>query len=294
MPSLLKVHFGYEQMGWSLSLYNSTADLAALEIRTLRLMPMLMRLMGTGVKTDHLLLSDVAKWRDRRVMSIGYITTSVPDTQVKGKYGRQGVKGQLIDPPDPWWTGVQVRLRGTSDKEKGRIFLRGIPDELIQYPLGLVDRGGWKNAYNLFRIHLKDPVEGWQIRITLGDDINPAIALSEVEQVSVSPWAKVHFTTRVAHGLVTGTRVRIGRVAEVPTLNGLHNVTEIIDADTFAVVIQDPDLTLNVPVTIKDGTMRKIVLAYKQIEDVSLGRIITHLPARRFGQLRGSNPVRES
>lgn len=180
---------------------------------------------------------------------------------------RSGTYGNKTS--DPTFVSLLLRLSAT-DLYRRPVFLRGVPDELIDGQTFRPD-ATWTNNFNDFGRYL---VRGFRIRVN-DRNANPLLNGTKIDSTGV-------VTTVQAHGLIRGDFVRFRRVKTSPKTQGSWMVDQVVDANNFKVLNWDTRGAFN-----KLFLVQKQFIAGYQITDYDWERLVSRRSGRPFGQPAG-------
>lgn len=286
MPITAKVtfNFRYKQAGNSFSLYNVTPSLEQLGNTpdgksgpVEKLIQLWMQLLGTGVECPYVRVSDETIVGDSLFFDRSYITIGTQDIPPTG-INTVLVKTIESDFPDFYDTSALVVL-SASTTQKGRIFMRFIPDDLVQYPLGLVPNRNWDNGFKAFVKQLI--ADKWCIRSLADANVNKRFKIKAVTRTAAGENLTVE--TFEAHGIVAKDTVRVSRVVGSAGTNGVFTVDTAPSATTLT-LLNTAGTTVKVG---SKGTVRKLQVLYPAITAAAYRYATRRKSGRPFGAPRG-------
>jgi hypothetical protein len=227
-------YFRYKQAGYTFSLYNVCPSLEALTGGAKpkgspidNALQAYMQLLGSGVESPYVRVSDQAIAGDSLFYDRTYVTISTEDITSPGINTVQ-VKVITGDFPDFYDTAALVTL-SASNTQKGRIFMRFIPDSLVQYPFGLVPDRNWDNAFKRFIAQLI--TDKWCLRCLVDANTNAPKPIIQVARPAANQEYLVN--TFVNHGFNPNQTVRLSRVQGTNAPNGVYLVSTTPSATSF-------------------------------------------------------------
>lgn len=285
----------YKVAGNSFSLYNVAASLEALGQGTEqnlspvdKLIRAYLTLLGVDVECPYIRLSDENLIGDALPLDRTYLTFNAenggalqPATSSANSSGIVQVKTAVDSFPDFYDTSVMVSV-AASNTQKGRIFMRFIPDSIVSYPVGLKPTKLWLDAFDNFK---KAVIDGkWCIK-SLGDA--NTFKPYKIKQITRNASGEnLTVTTQAPYELAVNNTVRISRADGVGFQNGLYIIDTTPTTTTFT--LQGTAGTSLV--VAKGGTVRKREYQYPVIKTVQFRYVTRRKSGRPFGQPVGRRP----
>lgn len=289
MPVTAKCTFfmKYKSAGVSFSLYNVVASLEALTTaRGQRgsiidvFLQRYMTLLGAGVECPYVRISNEEVVGDSLFFDKTYITIAsgiIPQTTPRVVQ----VKSADDDNPDAPNTAILISL-AASTTQKGRVFQRFVPDNAINYPIGLNPDQPWSKAFDAWLAAVV--ADKWCIR-ALGDaTAYPSKAITTITRAA--PGDNMTVTTLANHGLNVGNVVRIGRNSGGKGVNGVWTVGSTPTTTTFT-LLNSAGATLSVGT---GGYVRQRIFQFPQITSGTYRRVTSRKAGRPFDVPRGRRP----
>lgn len=280
----------YKQAGCSFSLYKKPDTLKELVLQSPidklspidRFVDSYVPLLGAGVEVPYVRISNEALKGDSEFYDRPRIAISTGSVNPASSKTRQ-VKTVTSDESDFYNTAVNVVLYASST-QKGRMFMRFVPDNIINYPVGLNPEGEWVKAFDRWKaVVAKD---GWCIRALADYTTAPEKVVKNITRTVAG--ANLLVTTDGAHGIAPGKTVRISRsVPETTFKNGLYICDSTLTPDTM-LLRNTPGSQLTVATA---GTVRRHELEFVPIIDMSARNVTGRKAGRPFGLPVGRRKV---
>jgi hypothetical protein len=248
--------------GWSESYHNTLTTLAGVLTQAKSLLPLRVALLGGSSALQFVRVSDDEQKRDSQIFR-------VPSNQQRSTTYK-------LNGSDPGNTSLPVRLDAT-DKVRRTVYMRGLPDVLVQDGGFWAPDGTWVGAWNLYLAELIG--KGWAIkaRTALVAPVNVTGALQTL------PGGVVTVTTAAAHGLVQGDYATISGVQGAKIINGTFAVVGPTTGTTFPI-----QLNSIMPAYTGLGTVNKLAYSLKSIAGGSYPLTVSERKAGRpFSSPRG-------
>lgn len=281
----------YKQAGNSFSLYNNTPSLEALGIQpggakgpVDRLWLSYLPLLGTGVEAPYVRISDEKIVGDSLFFDRTYVTIGSEAIPPAGINVVQ-VKTIHEDFPDFYDTSVLVVL-AASTTQKGRIFMRFVPDDIINYPIGLNPDRNWDKQFEAFKKQLI--ADKWCIRSLADANAQPRFKIKSITRAAAGD--PVTVTTFDAVNYAAKDIVRLSRVKSATLSNGVYTVLDAPSSTTFRLQGTEGS-TLAVSTK---GSVRRLIVQYPAITNAGYRYVTRRKSGRPFGVPRGRLPARSS
>jgi hypothetical protein len=271
----------YQQAGVSFNIYSKPDNLEAMLQPTgaaknskidrfwLTFLPML----GSGITGPYVRISNEAVRNDSLFFDKQYLTISTNDIPQNGINVVQ-VKVIDSDEPDFCNTSALVSLAASST-QKGRLFMRFIPDNIVDYPVGLNPTIEWDKQFKKWVALLV--ADQWCIRCLADDVTQPPKPIQKVFRTASGENLSV--TTYENHGYNVKDVVRISKVSGSAGTNGIFTVDTVTNATTFT-LRNTTGTTINVGT---GGFARKRVFEYPTITNAGYRRVTGRKAGRPFG-----------
>lgn len=238
-------YFNCKGAGWSHTFYLSEPTLGAAQKKWEIYIDKHMLLMSSQVACNYYRISNVD---DRKVAVL--VNTDFT--------------GAIDSPADMPWTGIMVDLR-TSDNEKRKIVLHGVPDEVTSQPWTARPIGPmFNNPYVVW----KNWILANQLYLRVQ---NPTGVYKDIDAIVIDVNGHVKVTTTAAHGFSANPLLRFLGVRTVPGLSGTWRSVKV---DATSVYL--PKTNMNHIAVIGNGKVKELAYSYHAINQTQALR-----PAKR-------------
>ena len=272
--------FRYKQAGYSFSLYNICPSLESLaDPKTGKgpidnLLKQYMQLLGTNVESPYCRVSDEALRGDSLFFDRTYQTISTSTVPPATAINQVLVKTIEDDYPDFYDTSALVVL-AASTTQKGRIFMRFLPDNIVNYPIGLNPDVNWDKQFTRFVQQLI--TDKWCVKCLADANTEKPINIQTVTRTA--PGANLLVTTFATHGYAAQNVVRLSKVQGAPSINGIYTVDTVPTGTTFTLA-NTSGLALG-GYTL--GTVRRRIVQYPAITAGGYRYVTRRKAGRPFG-----------
>lgn len=254
--------------GWSEGIYNQGADLTTTLANAVRLLPLRVRLLGTGARLTMIRVSDDEVKRDSRV----YI---VPP-------GDQANTATHSDPHDNANLCILLRLEASDPIARRSLYLRGFADKYCASGVFAPD-AAFTAAFNRWKAAIK--ADNWALKIKTG--VYPAINISGFQQVPGENFITV--TTAGNHNFEQGLKVIFSGAKGPGVPRGTQQVLSVPTATSFRVSTTQ---MLGTPTAY--GTVRRQDYALTPCTDVQVVRVSRRATGRPSSSPRGRRSARRA
>jgi len=280
--SLFKVtwFFTYKKAGYSFSLFETNVDINAVLGHAESFNLKTLELLGVGVTSEYIRVSDEANQGDALVRSR---VIGASGTAEDGTGWFSSVIAAEDSPPDPGSVALMITL-GASATAKGRMFMRLVPDSLVVRGPTFIPSVAWTLAFNRWANFLTE-APAYQIRVIPKVGIRRK-SLSQTRTDAADP-AHITMNTIIPNGLVVGDIVLIGGLTgALAYLNGYLGYVDGVTSPTTFTLGWGGAPFVGVVQLFQVGY---VIKQSKQVFDltrpnVAWSRIVTRKIGRPFGQ----------
>lgn len=272
MPSKITFFYSVNKAGFSESFYDSVRGPEALTAAVLSpWVTARMGLCGNETRLDYVRLSTVG---DARKVAILYPKDFGDAVPVIGNYRRRAA-GAASD-----FGGTALLVRKYQGLAFSRIFVRGIPDEIVDGGGNYAPTAGFSVNFDAFNAATVAMAWSWR---GVSGNVNPPAAITNITQN-----ADVTCTYTLGTNLFQGVPILTHAVVRV---NGQKNPKQVNGTQTVVVTGANTCISLReLPVVgfvAGGGKMTYSSLTYKPITKLSVERVVSKRPGAPFGLYRG-------
>lgn len=292
MPVTAKCTFflTYKTSSVTFSLYRQPESLEALNIfdpktgnPVDKLIQAWMKLLGTGVEMPYVRISNEAVNGDAVFFDRQYVTIGSVDPGEGGKIPDGTMKNIMVktiieDDPDFRNTAALVTFAANS-KQKGRVFMRYIPDSIIDFPIGLKPTQEWDKGFIALVKLMK--ADQWRVRCLADEATNPPRKIKRIFRAAAGENLQVE--TTVNHVLAVDDIIRISGVAKTSGARGVWVVDEVVSAT----IVKLRDSAGTATTVANKGTLRKRTYDFPVITNGAWSRVTGRKAGRPFGAPAG-------
>lgn len=274
--------FQAQAAGWSESLYRDGADYEAALDAGMQYAYKRLALCGKGVRITSVRVSKTGVNGDARAKQ-AQLTTSPADVLANPNYQYVPPAYENANVVDPW-TGMNCRLVADG-VERGRIYMRGLPDDLFDGVTGFVPNQAWINAFIEYVNLVKGgySIRGYPRATVLDrkpiDDLIPATGAADTAVVKA-----------FGLGAIEGQHVYIGKArTDKGTFSGRFVLGDGDNVLGFRLLGTNGQFFVYKKQT---GYIRIMSPQVYAISDVRYGQAVSRRVGRPFGQQRGRRSKR--
>lgn len=285
----------YKQSSTTFSFYQKPTSLEALQLFDPkkgnpidRLIKAWLRLLGNAVEVPYVRISDDSVRGDSLPYDHTYVSISnevvgaggtIPDGTLKVTQ----VKTVILDDPDFRNTAVLAQFSANS-RQKAHVFMRYIPDSIIDFPIGLNPTPEWDKSFIALVKLMKD--DQWCIKCQKDETVNPPKNIKRVFRNAAGDNMSVETTAN--HNLAIDDKIRIYGVAKSSEAKGIFTVDTVVSP---TVVTLRDTVGPNTSVTAK-GKLRKREYEYIPITAGAWLRVTGRKAGRPFDAAAGRSKKR--
>lgn len=273
----------YLEYGMTHSLYQIGGDNAhdAVEDRAHKLAEITCTLMGGKAEMPYIRVSNVDTERDATKITTGYYCLGTGEA--KGPGGAVDIEPAIQTAPDVGWTAMMCELRA-NPRQRGRIFLRFIPDDVVNNLPGRPRKGAWNTAFKLWKAHLEAQANGWCIRTKAKNGNTTPRKVRQIVVKGLDPSKLVVDWFGDITTVING-KIRIFGVKSFPNVNGVYSIRNVlgtagVEIDNTAGLVDPQKVGI-------EGKVEYLQYDYPQITAVEEPQIRERRGGRPFGSLPG-------
>jgi len=258
--------------GWSEKLFVTAADATDAITKAEAIAPLRMELCGLRVDMPAIRASQVGINGDSLLSRKRFTTRTKQEAGV----GWQFVQAVAQDNSDMPWTAAIVNLKA-SGLNRGRIYMRGLPDSLFEGNSGFSPGDVWGAAFDKWAAALKPG--GWSVWVTPRPNVDD---YRDVTGAIYTAGQRIEIVSADLNA-VKGDRIYVGKVKlSGGTFGGFFKVFEKV-TNNYKL-----DAYAKTTYTFEQGGYARIAnKAFVIIDTASLGRGTSRRPGRPFGSPAG-------
>jgi hypothetical protein len=249
--------------GYSENFWNSATSDSAVTTRISDMATKLFNLKGFGANIPSVRVSELTFFRN--VFKVFTNLASSPNTG-----GFQA---------DALTTKILLEMSGDNPKQLTRQWLGSIPDNTVSFGGRYIPTANFLNNLNTWT-GVMTGGNGWCM--SKQDQTIPKINVASITQPGV-------LTTIVDHGIVTNDKIRLSRVKNPTSSNGVYRVTKLTNNTLQLIGFVDPGFAI----TVRDSTtVQKQVRVLIEIRKIVPLRVSSHKVGRPFDLSTGRAKTR--